>query len=88
MRLIRRTSISVLVGSVLLSGCAAPLSNTVTAQPDRCEVHYRDLTQRWAPADFRCAETRLKLPTPRVRSLLATPVDTPLPANGGLHGVR
>lgn len=82
------SSITVLVGCILLAGCATPRSPAVTVQPVVCAVHYRDLTQRWVAADYRCAETSLPLPLPRIRTLADRHADTQGPIVGAQHEVR
>lgn len=81
-------TVAALMGSVLLGGCATPHRAAVMAQPVTCAVHYRDLTQRWVAADYRCAEPTQALAPPRVRTLQATVVDPQRLQAGGWHGAR
>ena len=82
------SSITVLVGCILLAGCATPRSPAVTVQPVVCAVHHRDLTQRWVAADYRCAETSLPLPLPRIRTLVDRHASAQGPIAGGIHEMR
>lgn len=82
------SSITVLVGCILLAGCATPRSPAVTVQPVACAIHYRDLTQHWVAAEYRCAQAGHPLPLPRIRTLADRQADTQGPIVGAQHEVR
>lgn len=83
-----RASITVLVGAAFLGGCATPPIPAVAVQPVACAAHYRDLTQRWDAAEYRCAETGHPLPPPRIRTLVDRPAVAQERLARGQHDVR